>query len=797
MTAVFRVISRLLLAFLILALLAAGSVWLLLHGSLPKYSGSVSVNSLARPVVVERDSLGSVTIRAHDRHEMIWALGYAHAQERFFEMDLMRRRAAGELAELFGSVALPADRETRKHRMRSRAVVALEQLPIEQQKLLDIYRDDVNHGLDALATRPFPYLLTRSRPAAWRSEDSILVVKSMYFTLNDVNDSREIAFSTMRAALPESAYRFLTASGGEWDAPLIGETLDWPEPPPLGELDLRKIDPKTMSRENGTTLDDASDELPGSNSFAVAGQLTDGAALIANDMHLKLRVPNIWFRTRVMYPDARGPGLMNDIIGVSLPGTPAITVGSNRKITWSFTNAYGDSIDWVRVLLHPEDPLRYRSPTGWKAITVYNEVLHVRGAPDETLNVYETEWGPILSTDHDGTPLAQAWTAHRAGAVNMELANLELAETVAEAVAIAQRAGIPAQNFIVGDRQGKIAWTIAGRIPARAGSYDATLPADWSSPGTGWQGWLMPAQYPLILDSSTQRLWSANARAVDGLMLDRLGDGGYDLGARAKQIRDSLYERERFTPAAMLEIQLDDRALFLNRWRELLDQTLNRAEAAPWRTQMQQALRDWDGHASTASVSYRLVRAFRQAAIKRVLDGFEAAVRQSHSDFTMPILNQAEHPVWTLIERRPQHLLSSLYPDWEALLGAAARDVARRMQDQPGGISSRRWGERNTAIIRHPISHALPAPIANWLDMPKVELPGDSKMPRVQSRDFGASNRFAVSPGHEEHGYFVMPGGQSGHPLSPYYGSGHANWVNGEPTPFLPGPPEQTLYLRP
>jgi penicillin amidase len=294
-----------------------------------------------------------------------------------------------------------------------------------------------------------------------------------------------------------------------------------------------------------------------------------------------------------------------------------------------------------------------------------------------------------------------------------------------------------------------------------------------------------------------QRLWSANARSVDGLMLERLGDGGYDLGARAKQIRDGLYEREHFTPAAMLELQLDDRALFLNRWRELLDQTLNRAEAAPWRTAMQQGLRDWDGRASTASVSYRLVRAFRQEVIQRALEGFEAAVRQRDPAFVMPILNQAEHPVWMLIERRPPHLLPSLYADWEALLGAAAKNVARRMQQQPGGIGARHWGEHNTASIRHPISQALPAPIATWLDMPKVELPGDSKMPRVQSPDFGASNRFAVSPSREEQGYFEMPGGQSGHPLSPYYGSGHASWVNGEKTPFLPGPPEQTLYLRP
>jgi penicillin amidase len=601
----------------------------------------------------------------------------------------------------------------------------------------------------------------------------------------------------MRAALPDSAYRFLSASGGAWDAPLTGTALDWPQPPSADELDIRKIDPALMLPENGIIPDEFGDELPGSNSFAVAGSLTGGAALIANDMHLKLRVPNIWFRTRLMYPNAAEPGFTHDVIGVSLPGTPAITVGSNRKIAWSFTNTYGDFIDWVRVERHPADALRYRSETGWKPVTVHREVLHVRGAQDEALEVYETEWGPILSADHDGTPLAQAWTAHRPGSVNMELTELEQAETVDEAVAIAQRAGMPAQNFIVGDQNGKIAWTIAGRIPARTGGFNPALPADWSRPGMGWQGWLIPTQYPLILAPSMQRLWSANARPVDGLMLERLGDGGYDLGARAKQIRDSLYERKYFTPAAMLEIQLDDRALLLNRWRELLDQTLNRAEAAPWRIQMQEALQDWDGRASTASVSYRLVRSFRHEVVNRALNGFEAAVRERHPDFAMPVLNQAEHAVWMLIEQRPQHLLPPLYADWEALLRASAQNVARRMQHRPGGIAARRWGERNTASIRHPVSSALPAPIANWLDMPKVELPGDSKMPRVQSPDFGASNRFAVSPGREEDGYFVMPGGQSGHPLSPYYGSGHTSWAKGEQTPFLPGPPEQTLYLRP
>ena len=791
-----RPVYLLVIAFLALVLLLAGGLYVTLRGSLPEYDGIIHA-PLSAPVTVERDSLGSVTLRSENRKDLVWALGYVHAQERFFQMDLMRRQAAGELAELFGPAALQADREARKHLMRARAWAILAELPDEQRKLLAAYRDGVNNGLAALTTRPFSYLLIRAEPVAWREEDTILVVGAMYFTLKEASDSRELAFSTMRAALPEAAYRFLTASGGEWDAPLVGAALQWPEPPSADELDLRKLDPSLAPSRDARSPDEYSDDVPGSNSFAVAGELADGPALVANDMHLELNVPSIWFRTRFIYPDSSNPELSHDVAGVSLPGTPAITVGSNRRIAWSFTNSYGDFIDWVRIIRDPEDASRYRSATGWKPIKVRKETLKVRDAADEMLDVYETEWGPIMANDHDGVPLALSWTAHRRGAINITLNELEQAENVEEAILIAQKAGIPAQNFIVGDREGRTAWTIAGRIPARKDGYDPMLPADWSKPNAGWRGWLEPELYPVIIDPPSKRLWTANARTVDDPMLYQLGDGGYDLGARAKQIRDGLYERDSFTPAEMLAIQLDDRALFLSRWRELLEATLTRAGAAPWRDEMQQAMNDWDGHASTQSVAYRLVRAFRQEVVNSVLEGFEAAVRRSHPNFTLPTLGQAEHAVWKLIEQQPQHLLLSVYSNWDDLLTTCAKRVAERMQRQPGGIAARNWGERNTARILHPLSQALPVFAAKWLDMPKDPLPGDNKMPRVQSPEFGASNRFVVAPGDEERGYFEMPGGQSGHPLSPYYGSGHADWVAGKPAPFLPGPPEHTLYLRP
>lgn len=778
------------LFFLVIVMGTAG--WLLLAGSLPRYEGEQPLTGLQQSVTVDRDNAGSVTLTGDNRLDLAHALGYVHAQERFFEMDLLRRKAAGELAELFGSLALSADRSARRHRFRSRAHEMLQALPDEQRLLLDAYTTGANQGLADLNIRPFPYLLTQTAPQNWRSEDSLLVIMAMYLTLQEASIHREPKLSLMHAILPESAYHFLTASGGEWDAPLDSKPFEWPTFPVENELDLRTLDEDLLQDIEFQEVYSA-----GSNGFAVMGNLAEGKALVANDMHLELRVPNLWFRTRLVYPDHPHAGQMIDITGVSLPGAPAIVVGSNRHIAWGFTNAYGDFADWVRVTLHPENPSLYRDHDEWKQLRIYTETIQVKDAPLETLTITETHWGPILENDHDGASLALAWVAHRSGAINLDLIRLESARNVHDAVSIAPDIGIPAQNFIVGDRTGNIGWTIAGPVPAHYGNFDPQLPANWGEDDVGWQGWAERERYPRIINPLAKRIWNGNSRMIDGDMLDWLGDGGYELGARSQQIRDGLLARKRFSPADLLAIQLDDRALFLKRWKKLLDEVLLANQAADWSQRMQQALRDWDGQASVQSVAYRLVRNFRHEVMRRALSGFAAKVKASQPDFLLPRLNQVEHAVWQLLEHQPLHLLPPGYPDWQDLLASSAERIAKIAQSQPGGITAYTWGKENTANIQHPLSQALPAWLAGWLDMPADPLSGDHHMPRVQTPNFGASLRFGVSPGNEAAGYFQMPGGQSGHPLSPYYGSGHADWVTGRPSPFLPGASKHRLVLTP
>ena len=790
-----RLLRRLLKYLFVLLFAAVAAVFVLLWGSLAKLDGEQPVG-VGQPVLVERDALGTATLVASNRRDLAYSLGYVHAQERYFQMDLLRRAAAGELAELFGEVALPLDRRHRIHRFRSRAGDAIANLPPEQKALLDAYRDGVNYGLAALNVRPWEYLMLRQAPRSWTSEDTPLVIYAMFFDLNgDGTNKRELNLAQLKDSVPEPLYRFLVQPGSSWDAPLRGDALAPVAIPASDVFDLRRSAALPQDYAHFATL--AAEDLglrAGSNNFAVGGALThNGAALVADDMHLGLRVPNIWYRARLRYPDPADPARTIDLNGLTLPGAPALLAGSNGHVAWGYTNSYGDWLDWVRIEFDPADPTRYRTPEGWNNLVRHAEIIEVNGKPQETLLVDETRWGPLMARDVDGTPLALAWTAHRPRVINLDLLKLETVRSAEEALTIAPGIGMPVQNFVVGDSAGHIGWTLTGNgLPRRAG-IDASLPASWSEAGHGWQGWLDTADFPRLLDPPDARLWSANARTMDGDWLALQGDGGYDLGARQQQIRDGLRAKERFAPEDLLAIQLDDRALFLQRWQQLLAATLAGNTDADL-AELKRISAGWSGHAGTGAVDYSVVREFRQRTIAAALAPFEALAKTRHGNFELPSAQGYEAPVWSLLQERPLHLLDPRYADWNALLFAAARAA---LKDTAGNSTLTGWGTRNPARIRHPLSRALPDVLGRWLDMPADALAGDHNMPRVQRLDFGASERFAISPGHEDQSYLNMPGGQSGHPLSPFHGAGHADWVDGKPTPLLPGVTIHQLRLVP
>ena len=789
-------IRRGLLALLTLALLLALSAWLVLRGSVPTYGGELRLPGLSAPVSVTRDASGMVDIEAANELDMARALGFAHGQERFFEMDLTRRVAAGELSALFGARALEVDRTNRLHRLRARSEASLADIAGPRAAALKAYTEGVNAGLDSLAVRPWPYLLLQQSPKPWSEVDSALTGYAMFFDLQDEANSRELALWRIRGVLPAPLADLLLRDGTAWDAPLFGSARGDAVLPGPEVLDLRTL-PQAPDEVPTAAAEPAA---PGSNNFAAGAAATaDGRAIVAGDMHLGLRAPSLWYRARLRYADPEAPDGQVDVVGVTLPGVPGVIAGSSQRVAWAFTNSYGDWLDFFRVDFTDAAKTRYRTPDGEADIVVHRETIDVANGAAETIEIRETRWGPIAHDEADGSALALRWTAQMPGSLNFGLLDLVHAGDLDAALRMARQAGVPAQNMLLGDAEGRIAWRLVGRIPARVGGCDPKAPL-LPLQGCDWAGW-HPADAPLqpeLVDPPSGRLWSANARITDGELLALIGDSGYALGARQKQIADTLMESAPLDEPALLALQLDDRALFLERWNRLLRDTVAPMSAAEWRD-VAEAAEDWEGHASIDSSGYRLTRAFRLEVLARVRNGLLGPAKAGLGDrFVMPDLPQLEGVLWPLLEQRPAHLLPPRFESWDALLADAARAAATEVRGgREGPLTARTWGEANLSRVCHPLTSGVPEWLRPHLCMPAEPLPGDVQMPRIQAPAFGASQRMVVSPAHRENAIFQLPGGQAGHPLSPYWGAGHGDWAQGRPSPFLPGPATARLELTP
>ncbi|HEY8878170.1 MAG TPA: penicillin acylase family protein [Roseateles sp.] len=783
-------LKRILLGLLALAALLALAVWLTLRGSLAQLDGERAVPAFGAPAELQRDARGYLTITAESRLDVARALGFVHAQERFFQMDLMRRNAAGELSALVGAKALPLDESRRLHRFRHRAEAGIAALPADERALLDAYVSGVNAGLAGLSARPPEYLLLRQQPKPWVAADTVLVAYGMYLDLQGAQGRDDIAMGLLHEAVPADWYAFLTQHSADWQAAMDDSRIT-PVPLPASPLPEALRAAKTACSD--CSLRDARDL--GSNNFAVAAAHgAAGRAILADDMHLGLRTPGTWFKARMKWKDTAGS---HDVAGVTLPGAPLLVVGSNGHVAWGFTNTTSDWADVVALKLNAAGT-HYLAGGTEKPLQKAVERIEIAGEAAVDHVVLESEWGPVMQQKAPaGQAYALRWVAHDREGMNLRLMHMETAANVDEAVQLAAGAGMPAQNLLVADAGGRIAWTVIGAMPKRVGSEDIDRPQDWSDGRSRWQGWLTAAEQPRIVDPADGRLWTANSRMVGGEAMKLVGNGGWDLGARAMQIRDGLRAQDKFDEAGLHAIQLDHRALFHQRWRKLLLEQVLTPDfvaangLADYRAEVEKSA----DAARPDAVGYLLVRSFRLEALKQLftpLAGLLEAQGSKLSDLKMV----PETPGWALIQAARPDTLPGAFKSWPELLQRAVLDSRKELLGKYGSLAAATWGADNPTSMRHPLSVAVPA-LAGWLDQASQGMAGDSHMPRVHNHGHGQSERMVVSPGHEESGILVIPGGQSGHPMSPFYRGDHTAWLAGEPLPFLPAETTHRLVLRP
>lgn len=756
--------------------------------SLPKLDGEIQTTGLSQTVQVQRDSLGRVSIQAENELDAWFAAAYITTQDRFFQMDLLRRSASGELAALFGPQAVKLDKKRRLHGLQQVARDIITRLNPSELALLQSYTQGVNASLQAMEYRPFEYVLLNQTPAAWRIQDSLMVIFSMFFDLTDETGQLDRDLATLHQALPPSLFDFLTHDGSEWDAALDNSHYAMPQIPEIlsqskpSEINTGTQPAPPASGQAAIAIDPLH---PGSNNWAVNGSRTkDGRALIANDMHLNLRVPHIWYPLHIQFKDH---DKTIDATGVSLPGVPAIVAGSNTKVAWGFTNSYIDTTDIIQIQWLDEAKTAYATAEGPKQIELRTERIAVHDSTPVEYSVQETIWGPVLPD----TNYAIHWLAHRPEATNLSLSQFVKTESLQELLALANQTGAPPQNLVAADQHGQIGWTLMGRIPIRQG-FNPKLPADWSLPETGWMGWHRAEDIPRVVEPETGQIWTANSRVIGGEAFKIIGDGGYALGARSKQIRDRLSAKDILDESDLLAIQLDDEALFLKRWQQL---ALKTSQDKAFSAETLNTLKNWHPYASIQSIGYRLVSAFRSKVLSNIQARIFNPYFSPEKSFT-PKLSYFEDRAWQLIQQNDQAFFAQPDQNWQKLLRESLDQALSDISANSPKREDQTWGHRNTLKMQHPLSQKLPW-IALVLDMPAQQLPGGHHMPRVQSTRFGASQRFVVSPGHEAEAYSHMPGGVSGHPLSPFYRAGHDDWVQGKPTAFLHGPAQHHLTLQP
>lgn len=771
-----KILRCFLVGFLIISLTIIATAFVLFYRSLPETDGTVRLQTLNSQMTLARDERGVLTVKADDRASASFGLGYAHAQDRFFQMDLLRRSATGELAALLGPGLLPRDRRHRPWLLREKARETVNHLPAAQRILLKQYTAGVNAGLMSLGSRSFEYWLLREKAQYWQEEDSLLTIYAFYLDSQGSQIEREYARGWIAEHSSAAQTAFLLPASSRWDTPLLGQ--------PPAPFAIPPFPPEWWGTRPLTPQPQPNEAMKGSNGWLVSSSRSKtGKAMLANDTHQGLMLPTLWYQATLHYQ--MDNGLISQQSGITLPGLPMMVSGSNGHIAWGFTNAYIDTFDWVKL---PQPTTSY---------PLRREILAVSHGQPEQLDVYLSPWGPAFTTPMGD--MAMRWIGNLPGAVNMDFLPLAESQSVADAVRAAPHFGLPVQNLLVADDQGHIGWTLAGWLPDRMTVGEQSsfpLPAQVSQ---AWANTPLPAsRYPQQIDPPDGIIWAANNRQSFVAGSDTYNDGGADMGPRAFAIKHQLMRTDRLSHTDMRNIQFDDRAMLISTWHGLLLPILqaSRPKAGTPRYEALSAITQWSGYASADSVGYTVLAAWREALYQGLFAGLDQQLGQQwHKASYLRANTRWDEIVMRLMESNATAWVPKGYQDW-ADFSLQQLDSALRIINDQKPLHQARWGEFNTVRIEHPIAQALPI-LRRWLSAPALPQSGDHHVPHVSKPAFGASARLIVSPGEETNATLSLLGGQSGHPLSTWFLDGFDSWYHGTPRALVAGEARHTLQLVP
>ncbi len=736
--------------------------------AMPTLDGTVVVKGLSAPVTVVRDGHGVPSITAQTLDDLFFAQGYVTAQDRMWQMDMMRRYAAGELAAALGNEYVKVDREQRVLGLREVARQSLAQASPEEREQLEAYARGVNayiaehqYGL------PLEMRVLRYFPRAWAAEDSLLVGASMAEMLNHGTYLDDINREKILARLGPELTGDLYLERSQRDI-VPGHDLDEIEPvgsEPDEEPDSAKVEERgsKVSRFQGFEATEGMDRTrAGSNDWVISGAHTQsGRPLLANDMHLTLRIPNTWYEAHLSCGDF-------DVAGVTLPGTPWVIVGHNRRIAWGFTNLGPDVEDVFVENFNGQG--EYQTPAGWQKPEVRHEVIHVKRGRDVEMDVIVTRHGPIISGEMKGETrqLALKWALYERG-LSLPFFAVNGAQNWEQFRAAFGRFNGPGQNVVYADVDGNIGYQAAGLAPVRE-SGDGSLPVNGADDAHEWIGYVPFEEMPSVYNPPSGIIATANGRVTpDGYKYSLTKE--WESPYRTERIYAVLRQNKKFTAADMLALQMDVQSdldkFVAQRMVYAVDQTAGASERTKKAAEI---LRHFDGKISADSAGAAIEQRARQWLTRTVLESKLGDDAELYHWFMKTVWLENS------IAFEPARWLPGQYKSWEALLAAAVEAAANDPQ-APGELANWKYGDYSTVQIAHPIFGKVP-----WLERfaSTERLPQSGNGITVkQVGQFSASERFTADFGDLDQSTLNIVNGQSGNLFSPYFNDQFQAWYRG------------------
>ena len=761
-------------------LLCAGAIGaVMLRASLPQTNGTLALPGLERPVHVIRDSHGIPAIEATNQHDLYMALGYVHAQDRLFQMDMQRRVGAGRLSEAVGATAVATDRLMRTLGIYRHAAASLGAASPEFRSVLDAYSAGINAFLHSGKTLPVEFTVLGYRPDDWAPADSLVIGKLLALQLSG-NYRQELTRARLAQILSSTE---------------IGDLF--PEYPKDAPVTLSNL----ASLTHGLPLDALLNALPNdhspqraSNNWVVDGaHSVTGKPLLANDPHLDFAAPLVWYLARLEAPNV-------DVTGATTPGAPVVVLGHNSRIAWGFTTTNADVEDVFVEQVDPIDPHRYVTPDGTAAFDTRNEPIRIKDQAPEMLDVRETRHGPVISDILANAPLtaAQSALALQATFLNDDDRSVEAAWRLGFAqdwegwLNALRLFTAPAQNMVYADRDGNIGFMVPGRIPIRK-TGDGRMPVSGSSGDHDWSGFIPFESLPRVLNPPAGHIATANNKIVPD-NYPYLISTDWDAPYRIERIEAGLKETPKQSMASSILLQADIVSLSA---RELLPLMLVAKSHGANEVAAIDLLRRWD-HRMDPDRPEPLI--------------FAAWLRSLNRRLFQPRLGTIYGHYWSASARVTQAILRDK-PSWcgregcPALIEGALKDALDDLTSHYGGAMERwRWGEAHQATFDHPLFSHIPVLGAVF----GRHSPAGGAADTVNAGSFDANNEEA--PFSDLHGpglravydlsdlddsMFQIALGQSGHVLSPHYDDLQNLWKRFEGFRILRDPKGEMLTLVP